>query len=154
MIQPRKDGEYPCCPCLKLGMRLFHRGCNPTQRQKNYNRFRQNKSNPRKERPKPTFPPTGKDRTYPLDSYSETACKECVREDVKPALAELHEAATCYRRPGGECDKAGPKRANNATTSYINLVEKDDTNATSSVATTTKPQPWPTAFSLTQTTHQ
>ena len=28
---------------------------------------------------------------------------------MKPALAEHHEAVTCYRRPGGECDKAGAK---------------------------------------------
>ena len=108
--QPNRAGKYPCLDCLKKGMRYFHEVCDPVKREANFGRHKTRQKeggdNSRTRAPKP-FPPKGKDRNYPIGEYDNRACKNCIREDVKPGRACQHPEHICFRREGGECDKAG-----------------------------------------------
>ena len=90
-------------------MRRFHATstCDPVKRQEQFEKRQRNPNAHEPRKPKP-FPPTGKDRKFPLSSYSDKHCGHCKTEDVDPMFA-LHNPNRCYRRPGGECDQAKAK---------------------------------------------
>ena len=102
LMRPGRSGDRPCINCARSGLRLFHteEECNPAQRERNAKRKKE-----RKEADPEDFPPKDADRKHPRSSYKKGACPHCIREDVPPEYAN-HHPGTCYRRPGGECDKA------------------------------------------------
>ena len=108
---PNRTGAHPCSQCLKLGMRQFHKTCDPVRRKTNYEKHKKRQSDPpsdRNNRPPKQFPPPESERKFPFDQYAPTACPECKREDVDPRYCN-HPSRVCYRRKGGECDQKGAK---------------------------------------------
>ena len=105
LMKPGKRGDTPCHKCAKLGMRHFHdpEKCTPKTREQGLQRQKE-----RQEAHQLDFPPPDDKRRYPKADYDSASCEWCKKEDVKPNFA-IHPPDTCFRRPGGECDKQGCK---------------------------------------------
>ena len=126
LMKPNKAGKLPCPKCAKVGLRIFHdvAKCDPTLRAKNAKRKRD-----RDKDAKPVvFPPENDEqRKFKLASYPANACTHCKREDVNPKYATKHEASTCYRRPGGECDSANAKTRGERSRHVRSLLNRRET---------------------------
>ena len=106
LMRPGKKGQVPCLACAQKGFRLFHDVCDPERLAENIKRRAERRKSGKSQQP--TFPPPEDKRKHPLNTYADSLCTHCKREDVDPKYAR-HPSDTCFRRPGGECDKEGAK---------------------------------------------